>query len=193
MGGISVILDLVVKPGPNITNKFQTWYLVLGIVIITALNLSMTSLLTKQSLRETASNPGFELIAPVTNEAPVVADLIEPDITLSAYPSPRESRSPIKVRPVAQTAMVRYIRRKQPSPEKLLARSKEMFAPRIIRIPPPDPPVTFSAPRATYVAKVEYKQQPMSAHTATRDRDSFVANLVKKPWQFIKVVASKFH
>ena len=149
----------------------------------------MTSLLTKQSLAEMVPEPGIENVRPVNIEEPAVAALDEPAAIQTSY-SPR----PLKRKPVNKLEDEgRYLARVLPPSERFVARSKPLFQPRIIRIPPPEPPVTFSTPQRAYVAKVEYKQQPMSARIVSRKHDSLLAKIVKKPWQLMKAVASKFH
>ena len=179
----------MVKPPPNITNKFQTWYLLLGIAVIAGLNLAMTSLLTKQSLSEMTPEPGIENVEPVYSGEPTIAAFDEPTVVQATY-----NAKPLKRQRVIKRAdEARYLARVLPPSERVIPHSKPLFQPRIIRIPPPEPPVTFSTPQRAYVAKVEYKQQPMLARIVSRDHDSFVAKLVKKPWQFMKAVASKLH
>jgi hypothetical protein len=179
----------VVKPPPKITNKFQTWYLLLGIALITVLNLAMTSLLTKQSLAEMTPEPGIENVEPVYSGVPLIAALDGPVAVEIKY-NPQLLR---RQRAIKRVDEGRYLVRVLPPSERFVSPSKPLFQPRIIRIPPPEPPVTFSTPPRAYVAKLEYKQQPISARIVSNHRDSFLAKLVKKPWQFMKAVASKLH
>jgi hypothetical protein len=148
----------------------------------------MTSLLTKQSLRETAASPDVELVAPPNDESPLIANLDEPMAATKVSKTVLFRRNI-----VTRVDRVRFVTRAVKRTDKLLALSKPMFEPTIIQIPPADPPVTFSAPHPrAYVAKVEYRPQPMSPKVPSRDHDSLVAKIVKKPWQFMKAFASKF-
>ena len=176
----------MVKPPPKIANKFQTWYLLLGIALIAVLNLAMTSLLTKQSLAEMTPEPGMENVEPVFSGAPMIAALDEPTAVYNP-PSLKHQRV------IKQPDESRYLARVLPPSERFVPPSKPLFQALIIRIPPPEPPVTFSTPQRAYVAKVEYKQQPMSARIVARKHDSLLARIVKKPWQLMKAVASKFN
>lgn len=179
----------MVKPPPKNHNKFQTWFLVTGIAVIAGLNLMMTSLLTKQSLAEMPVEPSYKLIQPVLNQGLALADVDESAVSWVTD----EPRIRTRKRAIRKTDEPRYIGRALPPAERFVAPSKPLFEPRIIRIPKPAPPVTFSEPSRTFLARIEYKQQPMSARVVTRRHDSFLAKMIRKPWHFIKAVASKLN
>lgn len=182
----------MVKPPPKITNKFQTWYLLLGIAVIAGLNLAMTSLLTTQSLAEMGVEPPYELIEPVYK-----GDLTIANVDASAVPAIDGASKPASRTRPAET---RYIARVLPPAERIVsANNADLFKPRIITIPRSEPitlrstPVAPSEARPVYLAKLNDSSPAMSARIVTRKHDPLMLRIVKKPWQLIKAVASKLH
>jgi len=184
----------VVKPPPKITNKFQTWYLLLGIAVIAGLNLAMTSLLTTQSLAEMGVEPPNQLIEPVYK-----GDLTIADVNVSPVPEINTVTRPA-TRPGRATNESRYIARVLPPAERIVsANNADLFKPRIINIPRSQPitlrsmPVAPSESRPVYLAKLNDNSLAMSARIVTRKRDPLMLRIIKKPWQLIKAVASKLN
>jgi hypothetical protein len=175
----------------NNVNKIQTWLLVSAIAVVIGLNLAMTSYLTTQSLSEKPIEVALDRLAPAEIED--FTDTSSVESTLSDIAEDRYSTAPVAVRRPAPPAAPRFVARALPPAERFIAPSKPLFEPRIIRIPKPAPPVTFSEPSRNYIANIEYKQQPMSARVVSRKHDSFLAKMIKKPWHFIKAVASKLN
>ena len=186
----------MVKPPPKITNKFQTWHLLLGIAVIASLNLAMTSLLTTQSLAEMGVEPPNELIEPVYKGDITLADVdvpVVPEIDIA-------SKLATRTRPGRAANESRYIARVLPPAERIIsANNAELFKPRIITIPRSEPitlrsmPAAPSETRPVYLAKLNDNSPAMSARILTRRHDPLMLRIIKKPWQFIKAVASKLH
>lgn len=186
----------MVKPPPKITNKFQTWYLLLGIAVIAGLNLAMTSLLTTQSLAEMGVEPPYDLIEPVYK-----GDLTIANVNTLAVPEiVNVSNSAARTRPGRAGDGSRYIARVLPPAERIVSTNNaELFKPRIIRIPRSEPitlrsmPAAPSESRPVYLAKLNDNSPAFSARIVTRKRDPLMLRIVKKPWQLMKAVASKLH
>jgi hypothetical protein len=184
----------VVKPPPKITNKFQTWYLLVGIAVIAGLNLAMTSLLTTQSLAEMGVEPPNQLIEPVYK-----GDLTIADVDVSPIPEIDVASKPV-TRPGSATYESRHIARVLPPAERIVSSNNaDLFKPRIITIPRSEPialrsmPVAPSETRPVYLAKLNDNSPAMSARIVTRKRDPLMLRIIKKPWQLIKAVASKLN
>jgi hypothetical protein len=181
----------------NRINKFQTWFLVIAIAIVVGLNLAMTSYLTTQSLSEKPIEVALDQLAPAEIED--FADTSNVESTMEDIAEDRYSIAPVAVRQPAPRPEPRFVARALPPAERIVTvNTAELFKPRIIRIPKSEPIVLKSAPVApqaqpVYLTKIDDRSPAMTARVVTRKRDTLIVRIVKKPWQLIKAVASKFN
>ena len=175
-------------------NTFRSWILIAAIGAIMLVNVAVTSNLTRQSLADTPLDSLALSLDPVAEREIAIADLdsayfetadtiVDPAIAATL------SRSD-------DTATVSRTRPQQPRRTYIAAstrQSERRFQPRLIR---------YSAPATAKAPELKTKAYPIrpldyapaaSAHIKPHKKDPFVLRMIKKPYDWLKVVASKLH
>jgi len=195
-------------------NRVKPWVLILGIVVVIGLDLGFTTLIGNQLAPSVATDSTIaKRMNGVNNKLqPAVSDSVEPAISdddINDVPSRSPSTSRRMSAPTTSTTSTRQ----QYMAKSLAPVEAAMFTPRVILIPRSQPltlstqtstdrPANYPSAGGAYFVKVSEGPETRAVEARImsvareRKKDSSLISkalsVIKKPWQGIKAVASKF-
>jgi len=175
-------------------NTFRSWILIAAIGAIMLVNVAVTSNLTRQSLADTPLDSIALSLDPVAERDIAIADL-DPAYfeTADTIVDPAIAATLSRSDDTATVSRTRPQRPRKTYTAASTRLSERRFQPRVIRY---SAPATAKAPelktRAYPVRPLDYAPAA-SAHIKPHKKDPFVLRMIKKPYDWLKVVASKLH